>query len=145
MDDFSITRWGKPLSKYQYSIDLKKKVFTSESDYLVLDFTDLDDWTFRTGNSCIFTAYDSCTFRTGKNCIFNTVRGCTFDTGSSCTFHTGTASTFNTGRGCTFSLWDINTCKFKSYDGISIILDRKDNEAYQLNKEFIQLQKIKNG
>ena len=133
MDNFSITQYDKPLSKNKYTIDFEKKVFTSKEDDLVLDFTGLSGWTFNVSNYC--------TFRTGHNCIFITGCGCTFRTGSRCTF--------DTNGNCTFSLWDINTCKFKSYGGygggLSIILDRRYNEAYKLTKEFVALQKVTNG
>ncbi len=146
MDDFSITRWGKPLHKSLYSIDLEKKVFTSEVDNLVLDFTDLDDWTFDTYRRCTFVTGNNCTFNTYHDCIFNTFNTCTFNTGERCIFHTAGDCTFTTKDSCTFSIWDIKTCTFKSYnDGISIILDRRDNEAYKLTKEFVQLRKIANG
>ena len=129
---FSITRWGKPCNT-KYDIDYENKVFTSKEDDLVLDFTGLSGWTFNTANYC--------TFRVGHNCIFITGCGCTFRTGSRCTF--------DTNGNCTFSLWDINTCKFKSYGGygggLSIILDRRYNKAYKLTKEFIQLQKVIDG
>ena len=133
MDDFSITQNGKFFDKSLYTIDIDNKVFTSKEDDLELDFTGLYGWTFK--------VVDSCTFKAGDCCTFNTGCGCTFRTGNFCTF--------NTASNCTFSLWDINTCKFKYYGGygggLSIILDRKDSEAYKLTKEFIQLQKVKNG
>ena len=109
--------------------------------------------TFKTGGSCIFkTGYD-CTFMTGLRCKFNTDEDCTFKTGSRCTFMTGlnctfrtsTNCTFKTGECCTFMLWKINTCKFKTYDNMSIILDRTDNQHYILTKELIDMMKVING
>jgi len=133
MDDFSITKYGKPLLKGMYSIDLDNKVFNSPCAGLVLDFTGCSGWTFNVHNYC--------TFKTGANC--------TFDTGCGCTFRTDNDCTFDTEGNCTFSLWDIKTCKFKSYGGyggyLSIILDRRYNEAYKLTKEFLALQKVKNN
>ena len=109
--------------------------------------------TFKTGCGCTFTTKGDCMFRTGAECTFITSFGCIFKTGMQCTFTTTNNCTFNTANhctfktdyGCTFVLWDINTCKFEKYDGYSIILDRKDTEAYKLTKEFIALQKIKNN
>lgn len=146
MVDFNITRFGNSLSKDRYTIDLEKKVFSSESDYLVLDFNGCSGWTFKANGNCTFITGSDCTFHTDSNCIFNTIADCTFNTVADCTFHTGTYCTFNTKGGCTFSIWGINTCKFKGYNyGSSIIIDRKDNEAYKLTKEFVQLRKIANG
>ena len=45
---YSITQAGKPLSRDKYSIDLETKVFSSKEDCLILDFSDLQDWTFNT-------------------------------------------------------------------------------------------------
>ena len=176
MDNFSITKQGKPLSKDKYTIDYEKKVFTSKEDNL--DFRGCSGWTFTTGGHCTFKVAGNCTFTTGGNCTFDTGNSCTFATGVGCTFNTydgctfytsgscifktgdgcifrttydnctfltGNGCTFKTGNYCTFSLWDINTCKFKSYDGYSIILDRLDKKHYLLTKEFLALQKVKNG
>ncbi len=41
MDNFGITHNGKPLDKSKYTIDLENKVFISNRDDLVLDFTGL--------------------------------------------------------------------------------------------------------
>ena len=127
MDDISITQYGKPLSADKYTIDLKNKTFSSFENYLVLDCP--SGWTFKTGN----------------NCTFDTGRKCSFTTGEYCIFKTGTRCTFDTGSFCTFSLYDINTCKFKSHDGISTILDRSDSKSYKLTKELIRLLKVTNG
>ena len=161
MDNFSVTQFGKPLDESLYTIDLENKVFSSGEDYLVLDFTGLSGWTLHIGHNCTLKTANKCTLNTGRDCTFDTCDGCTFQTDNRCTFHTGfncifktgTNCTFKTGvlctfdtlNSCTFLLYDINTCKFKSYDGYSIILDRRDNEHYLLTEEFVQLQKIKNG
>ena len=137
MDNYSVTYYGKPLEKFLYSIDLDNKTFGSKINNLVLDFTGFDDWTFKTGNGC--------TFRTGYRCTFMTTFNCTFKTSKYCTFMTSSRCTFDTGESCTFLLYDINTCKFKTYDDISTILDRNDNQRYVLTKEFINIQKIKNN
>ena len=129
MDNFSITQYGKPLSKIKYTLDLDNKTFSSKHNDLVLDCYNLDCWTFKTGYGC--------TFNTGNECTFNTGNGCTFLTGDYCTF--------DTDECCTFMLWNINSHKFKSYDGVSIILDRIDNKHYVLTKELIDMIKVING
>ncbi len=161
MDEFSITQYGKPLKKSLYTIDKKTKVFSSRVSDLVLDFATLPGWTFATGAQCTFKTGDHCTFKAGDGCIFktegwctfyteafcifDTEDNCTFKTEDSCTFHVGLTCTFDTSEWCTFSLCKVDTCKFKSYDDNSIILDRKDKKHYLLTKEFVQLQKVKNG
>ena len=198
---YSITQYGKPLSKKKYSIDLEDRIFSSSEDDLVLDFTGFNknNWqfstggnctfkagsycmfntgnncTFEAGNRCVFKTGGGCTFKTGTECTFATDNNCTFDTYSDCTFKTGNGCTFDTGHGgtfdtlnrctfktaggctfnslrdCTFDVYGagcvflityINSCNFKQYDNVSIILDRNDNNKYILNKELIQLIKI---
>ncbi len=145
MDNFSITKNGEPLDESLYSIDLDNKTFSSKEDDLVLDFTGLAGWTFHTGWNCTFITGSNCTVKAGNCCTFNTGDDCKFKTGSFCTFHTSDRCTFDTGNYCTFMLWDINTCKFKYYDGISTILDLGDNKHYLLTKELVNMLKIANG
>lgn len=137
MDRFSITKNGNPLDESLYSIDKNHMIFASKEWNLVLNFRGLRHWTFKTGCDC--------TFITGDSCIFKTSSGCTFNTGYHCTFKTSSDCTFTTKGSCTFSLWDINSCTFKTGDGYSIILDRLNNEAYKLTEEFVKLQKVVNG
>ncbi len=183
----SITRCGKPLAKSYYRIDFEKRVFTSKYCHLVFDFPHCHDWTFNIENPVKrHTDYygnqggSHCIFKTGFGCTFNVSFDCTFITGDRCTFNTMGNSKFDVGANCTFnriksprtkseptipkdnsmfSLWDINTCTFKSYDkgydnvghydggydGHSIIFDRKDSKAYKLTEEFVKLQKVVNG
>jgi len=155
INNFSITQNGKVLDESKYKIDLKNRTFASTEDNLVLDFTGLSGWTFKTtgwvcifhtGCGCIFHTGSFCTFTTLGNCTFTTLGNCTFTTLGDCTFNTDSDCTFDTGKGCVFMLYNINTCKFKKYDdNISIILDRKDNQSYKLTKELIQLLKITNN
>ena len=145
MVDYSIRRFGEALSADRYSIDLENKTFISDYSDLVLDFTDSQDWTFKTGSYCTFRTLSNCTFNTGYGCIFNTHWRCTFKTGHSCTFNTGDKCTFNTCHHCIFSIYDINSCTFKSYDDTCIVLDRGSGKRYVLTKEFMQLQKVTNG
>jgi len=67
---FSITKNGKLLDKKLYKIDLKNKTFSTKEFGLVLDFTNEDDWTFKTGFGCVFKTGSSCIFYTSFNCIF---------------------------------------------------------------------------
>ena len=103
---------GKPLSLDKFSWDEKTKVFSSNENHLVLDFSGVDSCTFKTGSDCTFdtgsdcvfnTGYD-CTFDTGSYCTFKTANDCTFDTGSDCTFDTSHDCTFKTGSDCTFTV-----------------------------------------
>ena len=112
MDNFSITKNGKPLDESLYSIDFKKKVFISKEIHLVLDFTELEKWSFITNNICTFITGRFCTFTTGNECTFTTGHDCIFDTGNECTFSTRGGCTFSTGWDCMFKTW--NNCTFKT-------------------------------
>ena len=96
-------------------------------------------------NGSTFDTGNDCSFNTGHYCTFNTGCDCTFTTGCDCIFSTSQDCTFNTGNECTFLVWRINTCKFKSHDYISIILDRHDKKHYILTKQLIDILKITNG
>ena len=87
--DYSITQNGKTLSESKYTIDLENKTFSSKEDNLVLDFSKLDSWTFKTGSNCTFKTDSYCTFITSYTCTFTTGSYCTFKTGPGCTFSTG--------------------------------------------------------
>ena len=145
MANFNITQFGKPLDKSNYTIDLQKNVFYSKAIHLVLDFTDLEDWSFRTGNSCTFQCVDECYFNTGITCTFKAYYNCTFTTGSYCTFYVAENCTFNITHGCTFNVIDVLTHTFVCSDGHSIILDSKGNRRYVLTGEFLRLMKIARG
>jgi len=161
MDRFSITKNGNPLDESLYTIDIENREFSSREDDLVLDFNGWIEFTFKTGDGCTFSTGGGCTFKTGyscnfytgsgctfiteNNCTFNTGESCTFNTSSYCTFNTESSCTFDTSGLCTFLICNVDTCKFRKYDGLSIILDRADSKAYKLTKEFVQLQKVKNG
>jgi hypothetical protein len=99
---FSITQNGKKLNKSKYSWNEKTKTLSTEENDLVLDFSDYDNVTFKTGSHCTFKTGYSCTFNTGHYCTFNTGHYCTFKTGNFCIFATGLTCTFNTGYSCTF-------------------------------------------
>jgi len=114
MDDFSITQYGKPLDKSIYTIDLEKKFFSSKAINLVLDFSDLEGWTFYTGNSCTFKAHSKCVFKTGNSCTFKAHSKCVFKTGENCTFHTGSGCTFDTADACMFKTY--YECTFDTGD-----------------------------
>jgi len=100
---------------------------------------------FYTGNNCTFFTGHSCTFKTGNNCTFMTSTDCNFHTSNRCIFRTGGLCFFDTGGSCSFLLYHIKTCKFKNYDGYSIILDLNDGKRYVLNLDFKKLLKVMNG
>ena len=144
--NFSVTKNGKTLSKELYDWNEETLVFSSNEDNLVLDFSDCDSVTFKTGNDCTFKTGSNCTFDTGSDCTFNTGSDCVFNTGSDCTFDTLSGCTFKTGDGCTFST--ISYCTFNTgYDctfktGSDCVIVRRDvfeviqvpeNEVIKLN------------
>lgn len=78
---------GKPLALDKFEWDEKAKVFSTTECCLVLDFSDCDNCTFKTGSYCTFKTGYSCTFDAGSYCTFKTGDNCTFDTGYNCTFY----------------------------------------------------------
>ena len=75
---------GEQLSLDKFLWDEKSRTFSSVEDNLVLDFSDLNNCTFKTGSNCTFKTGSDCTFDTGSNCTFTTGSNCTFKTGSEC-------------------------------------------------------------
>jgi len=100
--NFSVTQFGVQLDKSKYTWCEKTKTFSTTERNLVLDFSNINGVTFKTGSICTFTTGHHCTFKTGSNCTFYTWSNCTFNTGSDCTFYTWSNCTFNTGEICTF-------------------------------------------
>jgi len=145
MAKFNVTKYCKTVDTSYYVLDVRNKVFCTEEDDLVLDFSNLEGWTFDTGRGCTFITGDECTFNTGEYCTFKTRHDCTFNTGEWCTFNTLSGCTFATGELCVFSVYAIGSCKFKTYDNNSIILDRVDKQRYVLTKKFMSMLKVKNG
>ena len=82
--NFSVTRNGKVLDPDLYNWDEKTKVFSTKENNLVLDFSNMNYVTFKTGSYCTFTTGSDCTFTTGSYCTFKTSSNCTFTTGSDC-------------------------------------------------------------
>ena len=66
---YSITQFGKQLSKSKYTIDEKTKTFSTNEDNLVLDFSGEYGWTFDTSYDCTFKTGSNCTFDTGSYCV----------------------------------------------------------------------------
>jgi hypothetical protein len=127
MTKFSVTRRnGKVLDPSLYIWDEKTKIFSSDEDELVLDFTDVYGVTFKTGTFCTFNTGSSCSFKTGPSCTFNTGSYCTFNTGHSCTFKTGYDCTFKTGSECTFKTG--HSCAFKT--GLSCAFNTSSHCAF---------------
>ena len=67
---------GKPLDLDKFEWDEKTNTFSSEEDYLVIDFSDISYCTFKTGFSCTFNTGSYCTFKTGSDCTFKTGEQC---------------------------------------------------------------------
>jgi len=74
--NYSITQNGKALDPSKYTIDEKTKTFSINEDNLILDFSNLNNWTFKTGSGCTFKTGPSCTFKTGSGCAFKTGPSC---------------------------------------------------------------------
>jgi len=117
---------GEPLGIDLFEWDKKTNTFSSEENYLVLDFNFVNDCTFKTGSGC--------TFKTGSDCTFDTGFGCTFDTDYDCTFKTGSGCTFKTGSGCTFETGsDYTSCVVVRRD-IFEIIELKEKQTIKLNE-----------
>ena len=72
MFNFTVTQKGKPLSTELYTWDESTKTFSSNENDLVLDFTEIDGVTFKTGGYCIFKTGNECNFKTESGCFFKT-------------------------------------------------------------------------
>ncbi len=81
---FSVTQNDKPLAKSKYKWDEKTRTFSTDENYLVIDFGCEVEITFNTGFHCTFKTGSECTFNTGSDCTFKTGPSCTFKTGDSC-------------------------------------------------------------
>ena len=157
---FSVTKNGKKLSKKLYTWDEETRTFSTLENCLVVDFTGIDNCTFKTNSNCTFKTGSNCTFNTRPNCTFYTGNGCIFDTGADCTFETGSCCTFDTGSSCTFKTGDDciaktgpdctfetgSNCTFKTGDGCTFkterdcILIRRDiSEFCDISNKQIQI------
>jgi hypothetical protein len=114
-----ILKNDKPLDLDSFNWDEKTNTFSSNKSELILDFSDVHDCTFKTGNNCTFKTGSYCTFNTGSYCTFDTDKNCTFNTGSKCTFKTSYSCTFDAGSDCTFDT-DSN-CTFKTGSSCTFI------------------------
>jgi hypothetical protein len=103
----SVTQYGKELDKSKYTWDKENKVFSTEENNLVLDFSDYSEVIFNTSSHCIFKTGSNCTFNTGSHCTFKTGDYCTFKTGSYCIFKTGFNCIFKTGANCVAIRYDV--------------------------------------
>ena len=114
-----VSQFGSPLSLDKFEWDENTNTFSTEENNLVLDFSEINNCTFKTGSSCTFNTYSYCTFKTGSGCTFNTGSYCTFKTNSYCTFKTGSGCTFNTGSDCTFNTG--SNCTFDTVENCVIV------------------------
>jgi uncharacterized cupin superfamily protein len=129
MFNYKVTQHGLELHPSKYTFDENNKVFSSLENDLVLDFSTVDGFTFKTGSDCTFKTGSDCTFTTIHDCTFITGSSCTFKTGSYCTFKTGNYCTFNTGFNCTFKTG--SDCTFKT--GSSCTFDTGYNCTFDTN------------
>jgi hypothetical protein len=67
-----ISQFGKTLNKSKYTIDKKAKTFSTTENNLVIDASECEGWTFKTGSYCTFKTGSYCTFKTGSYCTFKT-------------------------------------------------------------------------
>jgi hypothetical protein len=67
--NFSVTQFGKPLHPSKYHWNEDTKTFSTNEYNLVLDFTDINGVTFKTGFYCTFKTGSECTFNTSENCV----------------------------------------------------------------------------
>jgi hypothetical protein len=136
----SVTQNGKELDKSKYNWDEKNKIFSTEENNLVLDFSDYSEVTFNTSYSCTFKTGSYCTFKTSFNCTFKTGDYCTFTTGSNCTFNTGFNCIFKTGANCVAIRYDVKgiieipkdiTIKLNNYgvSGYNTVQEDKPNSC----------------
>ena len=75
---------GKPLPLNKFSWNEKTNTFTSDEDYLMLDFSDKDNCNFKTGSHCILITGNNCTFETGDKRFLATWDDCILETGDNC-------------------------------------------------------------
>ena len=74
----SITQKGKPLARDKFTLDLPNGIFATQENDLVIDFSEVKEFTFKTGDYCIVKTGRSCTFKTGSSCTFDTGKECVY-------------------------------------------------------------------
>ncbi len=118
---------NKELPEDKYIWDEDNRIFSTQEEKLILDFSEYDSVTFniknncklicgsdcviKAGSFCKFETQNDCTFstliyndfQTGDGCVFRSGRNCSFDTGIRCVFKTGNNSRFITGHSCIFN------------------------------------------
>ena len=101
---------GNPLDLDMFDWDEDSRTFKTYVGGLVIDFIDINNIKFKTGNDCMFKTGSGCVFKTGNDCTFDTDSDCTFNTGYECTFKTGPNCEFDTGSCCVFRT--SSNCRF---------------------------------
>ena len=76
---------GRPLALSQFTWCKKTKTFSSDEDFLVIDFTGVDGVCVNAGNGCTITTEDGCTIKAGSDCTITTGGYCTITTEDDCT------------------------------------------------------------
>ena len=114
---------GKPLSQDKFFWDETSRVFATNEDNLIIDFSGESFCVLRFGSYCHVTTGSDCDFRmdshntvkTSWNCNFNGKDDNTFDTGSHCTFDLGCGNSFKTKWNCQFNAKNDNHFDTESY------------------------------
>ena len=114
-----VSQGGKPLALSKFALDAGTNTFSTVESELVIDFSGISNFTFKTGHKCTFSTEFNCTFDTGDDCIFKTGGDCTFNTGRGCSFDTGSTCTFNADGNCIFRT--VDNCTFNTGYGCTFI------------------------
>jgi len=128
--NFTVTKNGVLLDKSLYIWDKEIRTFSTNENELVLDFSSINNCTFKTSDNCTFKTGGNCTFSTDWDCVFDTGWDCTFDTGSDCVLVR--RDIFETYVLPTNKSIKLNAYKIKGYKEINIkkkiIIDGKEIE-----------------
>ncbi len=138
--NFKVTQNGNILDKNKYNWDPETRTFSTTENNLVLDFSELNGCTFKTGSNCTFKTGFNCTFKTESDCIFRTGFNCTFSTGYNCIFKTGSGCIFKTGFNCTFDTG--SDCIFKTGSGCTFDTGEK---CVCIRRDVFEIIEIPNG
>ncbi len=109
MENYKITcKNGEKLEHYLYKVNMNSKKFTTNMDYLSLDFSKIDGMSFYIGSDSILKVGDSCKIETlegcdiiaGENCNITTGADCNIKTKDNCEIHTLSGGRLKTGKNC---------------------------------------------
>lgn len=109
MYELKVTRNGEPVYDNLYNWDEKLRVFSSDEDYLEIDFGGIDNLTIKVNNFCdvkgigdssVVTAGRFCTFESCSYCVFEAHEMCKFNIGSECTLDISHSCKLTCGEKC---------------------------------------------